>query len=207
MYTKIKQAMVAGAAVAAIGLAGATTASAGYTVTGGGSFAANASDTTLTNTRNGQALTCVDSNASGSVANGSGLSGTGIGSISALSFSGCTGPFNLTFDVTTSGFPWTIDATGTTTGTGTTSGAITGITARLESTNFLVPCDVTVTGSVPISYENSTTMLHVLNSNATHQLTITSGSCAFDILKVGDVVDFNGSYLLDPETLNINGTP
>src|ERR1051326_4026838 len=87
----------AGSAIAAASTGTAAT----WTVKPGGAITAKAGVTTLTDTKTGSKLTCQSSSGKGSLKSGKGLSGTGIGSITALSFSTCTGPLNLTFTVKT----------------------------------------------------------------------------------------------------------
>src|SRR5262245_46169215 len=76
-----------------------------WTVKPGGAITAKAGVTTLKDTKTGSTLSCKTSSGKGTVKSGSGLSGTGIGSITALSFSTCTGPLGLTFTVKTAHFP------------------------------------------------------------------------------------------------------
>src|SRR5690348_1905382 len=83
----------AGTAVAATHSAVAAT----WTVKPGGAITAKAGKTTLKDKNTGSTLQCASSSGKGSVKSGSGLSGAGIGSITALSFNTCTGPLNLTF--------------------------------------------------------------------------------------------------------------
>ena len=100
-----------GAAIAAvIGLSAALAVAATWTVKPGGPVAATAGKTTLTDTRSGVSLSCASSKGAATLKSGSGLSGTGIGSITSLAFNSCIGPLGITFTVTTSHFPWSLNA-------------------------------------------------------------------------------------------------
>src|SRR5262245_43921864 len=81
----------AGSAIAATNAGIAAT----WTVKPGGAITAKAGKTTLTDKSTGSQLSCASSTGKGTVKKGSGLSGNGIGSITALSFSNCTGPLGL----------------------------------------------------------------------------------------------------------------
>src|SRR6266480_2837070 len=81
----------AGNAIAATNTGVAAT----WTVKPGGAITAKAGKTTLTDKNTGSTLSCASSSGKGTLKHGSGLSGAGIGTISALSFSNCTGPLGL----------------------------------------------------------------------------------------------------------------
>src|SRR5215471_11188476 len=100
-----------GAAAAVIGMTSAPAFSATtFTVKPGGAITAKAGKTTLKDKNTGSTLSCASSSGKGTVKKGSGLSGNGIGSITALGFTNCTGPLNLTFTVKTTGLPWKLNA-------------------------------------------------------------------------------------------------
>src|SRR5438067_6834916 len=93
--------LMGGMTAAVLGLAaGPALAATTWTVSPGGSISATAGTTTLKDTGTGTTLNCSSSAAKGTVKSGSGLAGAGIGSITSLTFSGCTGPLGLTFTVT-----------------------------------------------------------------------------------------------------------
>src|SRR5579859_6412980 len=116
-------------------------AAATWTVKPGGAITAKAGKTTLKDTNTGSTLSCASSSGKGSLKSGSGLSGTGIGSITALSFSTCTGPLGLTFTVKTAHFPWHLNAVSFS--SGVTTGTITGIHATLTGAG----CSAVVDGT------------------------------------------------------------
>src|SRR5690348_2261429 len=102
----------AGSAIAATNANIAAT----WTVKPGGAITAKAGTTTLKDTKSGTVLTCASSSGKGTAKKGSGLSGTGIASITALTFSNCKGPLGLAFTVHTTHFPWHLNAKSFTSG-------------------------------------------------------------------------------------------
>jgi len=183
----------AGSAIAAINGVAAT-----WTVKPGGAITAKAGTTTLKDTNTGSTLTCASSSGKGSVKSGSGLSGTGIGKISSLSFSSCTGPLGLTFTVHTSDFPWHLNALSFS--SGVTTGTITGIHATLSGPS----CSAVVDGTGPTANNGRVTAKY---SNGTGKLTTTGAGnlhiyhvsgCA-GLIMSGDGSSFHGSYAISPK--------
>jgi hypothetical protein len=185
------------AATAVIGLSSAPAFSATtFTVKPGGAITANAGKTTLKDKNTGSTLSCASSSGKGSLKKGSGLSGTGIGSISALTFSTCTGPLGLTFTVKTTNLPWKLNAVSFS--SGVTSGTITGIKATLTGPS----CSASVAGATA----SSTGTVNVKYSNSTGKLTTSGGNlhvfnvngCA-GLINSGDATTFTGSYAISPK--------
>jgi hypothetical protein len=184
----------AGSAIAATG--SGTTAT--WTVKPGGAITAKAGVTTLTDTKTGSKLTCQSSSGKGSLKSGSGLSGTGIGSISALSFSTCTGPLNLTFTVKTTHFPWHLNALSFS--SGVTTGTITGIHATLTGPGCSAVVDGTGptadNGKVTAKYSNGTGKLTTTGAGNLHAYNV--NGCA-GLIHSGDTTSFKGSYTVSPK--------
>jgi hypothetical protein len=149
--------------------AGAATATT-WTVTPGGSLSGKSGTTTLTDTKTGAVLTCTSSTATGTAKSGSGLTNP-LANLSNVTFSTCTGPAGLTFDVTTSAFPWHLNGTSYT--SPTAKGTITHIHAVLKGTNS--SCTATVDGTSATA-DNGT--VHVSHSNA--------AATKLNVLKAGD---------------------
>src|SRR5689334_535586 len=74
---------------------GATTALAAttWTITPGGAIAAKSGWAPIRDTNVGQLMTCTSLTASGTLKSGSGLPGSGAGSLAAFGFHQCTNPF------------------------------------------------------------------------------------------------------------------
>jgi hypothetical protein len=201
------------AAALAIGL-GATTALAATTltvkVTGSsstGAISASTSKTTFKDTRSGVTVTCTSSKSKATVANGThtGTSPVKIGSVSSLSFTGCTGPTGaVTIKVNKLPYSLKIDSK---TVSGKTDGMVTGVNNTVITTG----CSFVVTGSAPGFYNNGT---HTLTQ--TPKLPITplnkavltvSGvsGCAGLVLN-GDHATFTATYTVSPSSLKITSS-
>ena len=191
-----------GAAIAGvIGLSAAPAVAATWTVKPGGSVAATAGKTTLTDTRSGVALSCTSSKGAATLKSGSGLSGTGIGSITSLTFNSCTGPLGLMFTVTTSHFPWSLNAVSFNSTSGVTTGTITGIHATLTGPSCSAVVDGTGAtadnGMVSGTYTNSTGALKPLTTGGNLHIYNVSG-CA-GLIRTGDSTTFSATYAVSPK--------
>jgi hypothetical protein len=196
--------LLAGAATAVlIGVsAGAALAvNATWTVKPGGTVTGTAGTTTLKDTTTGNTLKCTSSKATATLKKGSGLSGTAIGSITKLSFSGCTGPLGIAATVTINNLPYKLNATSFNATSGTTTGSITGIDAKVVGG----PCSVIVdgsgstpnhTGKVKVTYTNSTHKLKALASGGNLHLFNATGCSPF--FASGDAATFVGTYTVSP---------
>jgi hypothetical protein len=187
-------ALSAGSAFAATNAGTAAT----WTVHPGGTITAKAGTTTLKDTKTGSVLTCTSSSGKGTVKSGSGLSGAGIGSITALSFTNCTGPLSLTFTVKTTHFPWKLSANSFK--NGVTTGTISGIHATLSGPSCSAVVDGTSAtannGSVTATYTNSTGKLATTGAGNLHIYNVKG--CA-GLISSGDGSSFKGSYALSPK--------
>ena len=197
-----------GVAALAIGAgaatAGATTATT-WTVKPGGAVTGTAGTTTLKDTKTGTVLKCTSSATKATLKKGSGLSGTGIGKITSVTFKGpgpngeCKGPGGLFFKATTSAsttHPWSLNASSFS--GGVTKGSITGITASLSGNG----CTATVAGTSATSkgtttgtYTNSTHILKVSGGNL-HVWNVSAG--CLGLINSGDPSSFVGSYKISP---------
>lgn len=179
-----------------VGVALAVTVAPEIDASPGGSITGTAGTTTLKDTKTGSVLTCTSSSASGTINKEADPT---VGTISALSFSNCSGPFGLTFTVSTSGFPWKLTATGFNSTTGVTTGKITGIHAHLSGTSCsadVAGTTATTGGSVNVSYTNSSGSLKVLSGGTLHIWNV-SGCAA--LINSGDPSTFSGTYAVSPK--------
>jgi hypothetical protein len=172
-----------------------------WTVKPGGTITAKSGTTTLKDTKTGQKLSCSSSAAKATLKKGSHLSGTGLGSITAISFSNCTGPLKVPFTVKSSHLPWKLNAVSYSRSTGTTTGTITGIHATLTGTS----CSAIVDGSTGATKNNG--MVHVTYGNKTHKLTVLASGGnlhiynvkgCFGLIKSGDGSSFTATYTVSP---------
>lgn len=191
--------VVGAAAAAVVGLSSAPAFSATtFTVKPGGVITAKAGKTTLKDTNTGSTLSCASSSGKGTVKKGSGLSGNGIGSITALGFTKCTGPLSLTFTVKSTGFPWKLNAVSFS--GGVTTGTITGIKATLTGpscTATVAGATASSTGTVKVTYSNSTGKLTTLATGGNLHVWNVNG-CA-GLINTGDATTFSGAYAISPK--------
>jgi hypothetical protein len=172
-----------------------------FSITPGGAITAAAGTTTLKDTNTGSVLTCTSSASTATLKKGSGISGASLGSISKLTFSNCTGPLSLKFTVTNSGFPWTLSGASYNSGTGVTTGHISGIKSSLVGG----PCSLTVGGTtagskgkVKVTYTNSSGKLKVLTTGGNLHVFNVSSGCA-GLINNGDATVFSGTYVVTPK--------
>jgi hypothetical protein len=155
----------------------------------------------LTDTTSGKTLECRN-HATGTFKSGSGLRGTGIGSITALTFSLCTLPAGGTVTLTAGNLPWhlnamTFDASIT---SGTTTGTVSGIHVTIAGRR----CSATVDGSsatandgsTQIHYHNSLDKLKIRTELSTLHVYGVTGCTGF--MSSGDAVTFSSAYKLSP---------
>jgi hypothetical protein len=206
IFKRAGSVLVTGAALAGMLALSAGSASAAtnagiaatWTVKPGGAITAKAGTTTLKDNNTGSTLSCKSSSGKGTVKSGKGLSGTGIGSITALSFSTCTGPLGLTFTVKTTHFPWHLNAVSFS--SGVTTGTITGIHATLSGPGCSATVDGTGAtannGKVTAKYSNSTGKLTTTGAGNLHIYNVSG--CA-GLINSGDGTSFKGSYTITPK--------
>lgn len=172
-----------------------------FTISPGGAITAKAGTTKLKDTATGSVLQCASSSSSGTLKKGSGISGSNLGSITALSFSNCTGPLGLTFTVTNSHFPWTLSGSSFNSTSGVTTGHISGIHATLSGPGCSADVDGTADGAnngkVKVTYTNSTGKLKVAAGGGNLHVYNVSG-CA-NLINSGDATQFTGTYTVSPK--------
>ena len=191
--------IVVAAAAAAIGL-GATTAlatSASLTVkvTGGGSYTATSSNTTLSD--NGVSVTCTSSTASGTIPTKTYSNATTpvtVGTSAKLSFSGCTGPLGAV-TVKVNSLPYKVQADSKTNSKGQTDGMVAGANTSVSMTG----CSFSVTGSAPGFYTNSNHTLSLTSTLPTKplnsaKLTVSNVNGCAGLVNNGDHPSYTGSY-------------
>jgi uncharacterized repeat protein (TIGR01451 family) len=170
-----------------------------WTVKPGGAFKAKSGAVTLTDTTTGTVLTCKSSAGSGTLESGSGLPGTGIGSITALTFTACTGPLGLTFTATSNALPWALNALSYS--SGVTTGSITGIDATLTGSSCTATVDGTAAGAdngqVSVTYANSSGKLKVLTTGG--NLTIYNVSGCSGLINSNDPATLSATYTISPK--------
>lgn len=190
-----------GAAALTIGLTAAPAFAATWTVKPGGSITGSAGTTKLKDTTTGNTLSCTSSKTTAKLKSGSGLAGSGIGKVTGISFTGCTGPLGLTFTVTPGHLPWHLNAVSYNATSHVTTGTITGIHATLTGPSCSAVVDGATSGTadngkVKVKYANGTHILKVLPKGGTLHIWNVSG-CA-GLIGSGDGSSFTGSYTISP---------
>jgi hypothetical protein len=172
-----------------------------FSISPGGAITAKAGTTTLKDVATGSVLSCPSSSSKGTLKSGHGISGTNLGSITALTFGTstkkCMGPLGLLFTVKNSGFPWKL--TGTSFKAGVTTGTITGIKSHLSGTGCAADVAGTTAstpGTVKVTYTNSTHKLKVLPTGGTLHVYNING-CA-GLINNNDATQFSGTYTVSP---------
>jgi hypothetical protein len=178
----------------------ATTAST-WTVRPGGAVTATAGKTVLTDTKTGASLTCASSDMSGTLRAGSGLAGTGIGTITTAAYR-CPTPI-FSYHLTPRGLPWHLNVTSYDRATGVTHGTITHLQLA-----FAIPetfCSAVIAGSggaasggtVAVSYSRKTGQLRILTAGGTlHWYQV--HNCGGGLIADGDPAALSASYAISP---------
>ena len=176
-------------AAAVLGLGANAALAATWTVSNGGTNlgATQSGNATMKDVTTSNTLTCTSGTAKVTIANGTGLSGTGIGTIPSITYGGCTGPLSISFSVTQVG-TWNLNASSYS--GGVTTGTVSNIDAKLSG----LLCTAEVTGTASSTYTNSTGTLAV--SRDGNLLTVKSASC-LGVLNKNDVVAYTGSDKLN----------
>jgi hypothetical protein len=201
------RALVMSAATAAVvGLAAAPAfAATTYTVHPGGKITGKAGKTVVTDATIKESVTCTGSTAKGSLKSGSGLAGAGLGTITSISFKGCTLD-GASVSATISG-KMPLNATAYNKSKKTVSMTITKIHGTVSVKSF--DCGATVDGTsatahdgmVTATFSNKKDTLSVLSTGS--NLHFYNDTCP--VISNGDAVNFTAGYKLTP-TQTITGS-
>jgi len=171
-----------------------------WSVSPGGSITLSSSRVRLKDTSTAKAVTCTSSSAKGTLKSGTGLSGTGIGSLTSTSYSTCTGPKKLAITLTAASLPWTLNAAFYNKTKGVADGTITGITITVSGTG----CTATVAGTSAttggdehFTYGNSTADLKFAPADGTLHVYAVTGCTG--LFKTGDAVTLAAIYAVSPK--------
>jgi hypothetical protein len=184
-------------AAVAPGLAAQPAAAAtAWTVSPGGPVAGHAGHTLLLDTTTRMAgINCASSSTRGTLKAGSGLPGTGLGTLTAVSFSG--GCYTLT----AGHLPWEVNARSYDAATGITTGTITGIHLVFTDPTF---CDFAADGTsataddgtVRFSYANGTGKLRLLPAGGNLHIYRVKG-CG-GVFHDGNTAALTSTYVITP---------
>jgi hypothetical protein len=193
-----------GAAALAIAMstttAMASNVNATWSVSPGGSFSFSGS-AQVKDASTGTIAKCTSLKMSGKLKSGHGLSGTGLGSITSASFTGCT-IATLGVTVTVHGLPWKENATSFNATTGVTTGNISGIDLVATAPGCTATLDGTAAGAnngkTKITYTNSTGKIKLVGTGGNLHSYVPAGQC-FGLVNNGDVQQASGSGTVTPK--------
>ncbi len=186
-----------------IGLAAAPAFAATWTVKPGGAVTATAGTTTVNDSTAGLSVSCTSSVAKGTLKKGSGLSGTGLGTVTSLAFKGCTVD-SITVSVTITG-KMPLNGVSYNATKKTASMTLTKIHGKLSVSS--IGCSATVDGTgatkhngkVAGTFSNSKDTLTVLTTGGNLHLYNVSSGCD-GVINSGDAVNFTAAYKFAPKT-------
>ncbi|HET7246037.1 MAG TPA: hypothetical protein VFJ07_14495 [Streptosporangiaceae bacterium] len=201
--------LIAGSAAVLAATLGATAAFAAttWTIKPGGGITATGMKVVSTDTKTRSNWTCQSVTVTGKLKSGSGLSGSGAGSVSAVTFNTCTNPLGrtppnpqrVTFKITATDLPWHINFGSFSTGVAT--GSISHVQMQLQGpgcTAVLGGTSATATdGHVRFRYTNSTGRLNILTTGGNLHFYNVMG-CA-GLWNNNDPLTVSGTFPLSPK--------
>jgi hypothetical protein len=197
--------LIAGSAAVLAAILGATAAFAAttWTIKPGGTVTATGMNVVSTDTKTRSNWTCQSVALTGKLHSGSGLSGSGAGSISAVTFTHCTNPLDVTarvtFSLTATDLPWHINLSSY------RNGVVTGSISHLQMQLGGPSCSAVLSGSsataidghVKFRYTNGTGRLKVLTTGGNLHFYNVTG-CA-GLWNTGDPLTISGAFPLNPK--------
>jgi hypothetical protein len=194
MRARFIGALAAGVALVASVMVSGTASAATWTVTPGGPFTGSAGLTKLKIQETGVQLQCNSASAAGTAKSGSGLSNP-LATLPPLGvkFNTCSGPFGLSFTVQHVG-TWNLNGVTYNAATGVTTGTLSNITANITGPG----CNATVTGTVNVTYTNSTHKLAVLPNYTLLVSFVSSSANCLGLIVQGNHASFDGVFTISP---------
>jgi hypothetical protein len=193
--------LIAGSAAVLAAILGATAAFAAttWTVKPGGAVTAGAPGASFKDTTTGSKQTCGSMTASATLKSGSGLPGSGAGSISAFAFNHCTGPLGETVVLTATGLPWHLNLSSD------TGGVVTGSISHMQMQLAFPSCTAIIDGTSATARDGHITFHY---SDSTGHLTTltTAGNLNFynvrgcaGLFNTGDRMTISANFTLSPK--------
>jgi hypothetical protein len=180
---------------------GATTAlaAATWTVRPGGAISAKSGKFVLRDTTTGAAPNCPSSSFTGTLAGGSGLPGTGIGSVKTAAFTLCGSPLGLRIIIQARDLPWHLNVSSY----NATTGAVRGSLSHLRLTLSFSSCTAVIDGTSAAAgdgmarfrYTNGTGVLRLTGGGNLHFYNVRG--CA-GLLNTGDSAAVSATYPVAP---------
>jgi hypothetical protein len=201
MRNRLSKLLLTGGAAALVVSLTATTALATtaktWSVSPGGAIT-TAGSGQVKDTKTGTVAKCSDIALTGSLKSGSGLSGTGLGTITAGSFTKCA-IATITVTVATENLPWTVDGLSYKASTGVTTGKIVGIELAASATGCTATLEGTTAtnGFTKFTYTNATGDLKLLGPGGNLEAADVSG--CFGLINDGDPQQASGPSVVSPK--------
>jgi len=175
-------------------------AAATWTVRPGGPVSMKSGKLVLTDTATGAALTCPSTALSGTLKSGSGLPGTGIGSITTVRSIFCPTPLGPSYTLTARDLPWHLNVWSYNATTGVVTGRLSHLQIALSGTACTAVIDGTSgtasDGTVKVSYTNSTGRLQTRTTGGNLHFYHVRG-CA-GLLRTGDPATIRVTLTVSP---------
>jgi hypothetical protein len=201
-YTRVLAAGVAAVLVPALGVTTARAATATtWTIQPGGAIHTTSGKFTFTDTTDHQLQNCVSSTASGTFKSGSGLSGADVGSLSAVSFTHCTGPAGPQFALKAGALPWHLNFFSYNVAKGVARGTISHLHIVISGCASAVIDGTGASaddGRVTVRYTDSTGRLTVLTTSSNLHFYDVTNSCLGSI-NDGDTASLSVTYTVSPK--------
>jgi hypothetical protein len=137
---------------------------------------------------------CASSRFSGMLKSGSGLSGTGIGSITAGGFPICSNALGPNFVLTVRDLPWQVNVTSYNATKGIATGSVRHIQITVVGPGW---CSAVIRGIATFHYTNSTAKLKPLTTGGNLNFANVSG-CA-GLFRTGDPVTLSSNFTVSPK--------
>jgi hypothetical protein len=190
-----------GVVVAAVVGVTAVLAPVTWTVRPGGSVSLESGRLVLTDTKTKSNIVCSSSRFNGTIKSGSGLSGTGIGSIAAGSFTHCDNSLGPSFVLTATDLPWQLNLTGYRAAKGVATGSISHVQITVSGPSCSAVIDGTSgtasDGVVTFHYTNSTAQLKPLATGGNLHFYEVSG--CLGLFDNGDPVTVSATLTVSPK--------
>jgi hypothetical protein len=168
-----------------------------WTVKPGGAITAKAGTTTVTDKTAGQSVTCASSSSAGTLKKGTGLSGTGIGTVTSITFTNCS-VLGMSITVTLTG-SMSFNALSYDSTTKIATVSISGIHGALSASGCSATIDGTSAtahnGKVKGKFHNVGSKLKILAGGG--NLHLYNVNC-FGVINNNDSVNFTTTYKVSP---------
>jgi hypothetical protein len=193
--------LIAGSAAILAATLGATAAFAAttWTVKPGGAISASAPVASFKDTKTRSNATCDSMAASGTLKRGSGLSGSGAGSITAFTFNHCTSPLGVTWSLMATDLPWHLNLSSA------SGGVVTGSLSHMQIKLLGPSCSAVIDGTsatvgnghVRFRYSDATGHLTTLTTGGNLHFYNVTG-CA-GLWNTGDPMTISANFAVSPE--------